>query len=135
MPGFTDYLEDAVLDQWFGNVTPTVPGTLYVGLSSTAPTETGGNITEPSGSGYARAAVPNDATNWPATAGDGTKSNGQVIEFPQATGDWGEVTYFFIATAATAGSVLAFGTLGVAKTIGNGDTASFGQGSLTITLD
>lgn len=134
---FTNYLEDQILDSWFGGklIDTIIPDTLYIGLSTTAPSEAGGNITEPGGFGYARAAVANTAANFPNTGGDGTKSNGATIEFAQATGDWGTVSHFFIADAATGGNVLAFGSLGTPKTIGNGDTASFGQGSLTITLD
>lgn len=131
---FTNYLENALLDEVFGGVNYTPPTTLYIGLSTSAPTEAGG-VTEPTGNGYARASVTNNATNWPATGGDGTKANGTVITFPQASGDWGTVTYFFIADALTAGNILATGSLGVSKTIGSGDTASFGEGSLTITLD
>ena len=32
MAGFTDYLEDKVLDHVFGGTSYTAPGTLYVGL-------------------------------------------------------------------------------------------------------
>ncbi|MFP5109638.1 phage tail fiber protein [Neobacillus sp. C211] len=136
MPGFSTYLENAVLDQWFGGVAATIPGTLYVGLSTTDPLEAGTGITEPpTANGYTRAAVANNTTNWPATGGDGTKANGTAIAFPAATGDWGTVTHFFIATAATGGNILASSTIGTPKTITNGDTASFGAGSLTITLE
>jgi hypothetical protein len=131
---FTNYLESVILDEVFGGVNYTPPATIYVGLSSTAPNETGTGITEPTG-GYARVAVTNNATNWPATGTDGTKSNGTVISFPQATADWGAaVTHFFLSDSLS-GGVLAYGALGVAKTIGTGDTASFGVGSLTISLD
>lgn len=132
---FTNYLEDALLDEVFGGVNYTPPATLYIGLSTTVPTEAGGGITEPAGGGYARAGVTNNATNWPATGGDGVKANGTAVTFPQASADWGTVTHFFISDAATAGNVLASGQLSVSKTIGTGDTASFGAGSLTITLD
>lgn len=136
MPGFSTYLENAVLDQWFGGVAPTIPGTLYVGLSTTDPLEDGSGATEPpTAAGYARAPVTNNATNWPATGGDGTKANGAAIPFPAATGDWGTITHFFIATAATGGNILASSTIGTPKTITNGDTATFGTGSLTITLE
>ena len=133
---FTNYLESALLDEVFGGVNYTPPATLYIGLSSTAPAEGGTGITEPTAASYARVAVTNNLTNWPATGTDGTKSNGTAITFPQAAEDWGpNITHFFIADAATAGNILASGSLSVAKTIGVADTASFGAGSLTITLD
>lgn len=133
---FTNYLEDVILDEVFGGTNYTPPATLYIGLSTQQPAEDGTGIAEPpTANGYSRADVANTGVNWPATGGDGTKSNGTAITFPQASGDWGTVTHFFIADADTAGNILAYGTLGVSKTIGTGDTASFGAGSLTITLD
>ncbi|MED3982400.1 hypothetical protein [Priestia megaterium] len=131
---FTNYLESVILDEVFGGVNYTPPATVYVGLSTTAINDDGTGVTEPTGGGYARVAVANNATNWPATGTDGTKSNGTTITFPQATADWGTVTHFFIADSNT-GGILAYAAIGVSKTIGVGDTASFGVDSLTITLD
>lgn len=135
---FSDYLENVLLDEVFGGADYTPPATLYIGLSTTAigtDLDLAAIAEPPGGAGYARADVVNNAANWPATGGDGTKANGTPITFDQATGDWGTVTHFFIADAVTAGNILAYGVLGTAKTIGNGDTASFGAGALTITLD
>lgn len=132
---FTDYLEDRLLDLQFGNVAYSPTTTLYVGLSSTAINDDGTGVTEPTTGGYARVAVPNDTTNWTDLAGGG-KQNGTVIEFPQATADYGNpITHFFIADTATTGGIIAYNALGTAKTITTGDTASFGIGSLTITLE
>ena len=41
MAGFTDYLEDKVLDHVFGGSAYSAPGTLYVGLFTAAPSDTG----------------------------------------------------------------------------------------------
>ena len=48
MAGFSDYLEDKVLDHGFGGTAYTAPTTLYVALYTVAPTDTGGG-TEVSG--------------------------------------------------------------------------------------
>ena len=53
MAGFSDYLEDKVLDHVFGGNAYTAPSTLYVALYTVAPTDTGGG-TEVSGGSYAR---------------------------------------------------------------------------------
>ena len=53
MAGFSDYLEDKVLDHVFGGTAYTAPTTLYVALYTVAPTDTGGG-TEVSGGAYAR---------------------------------------------------------------------------------
>lgn len=133
---FTNYLENVLLDEVFGGVNYVPPGTLYIGLSTTALNDDGTGATEPPGAaGYARADVPNTAASFPATGGDGTKANDVTISFDPATGDWGTITHFFIADAATAGNILAYSTIGTPKLITNGDTASFGPGSLTITLE
>lgn len=133
MGSFTDFLELELLDHVFGAAAYTAPATLYVGLSTTTITDAGGNITEPSGGAYARVAVTNNATNFPAAAA-GSKSNGTAVNFPTATASWGTVIDFFIADASSGGNILGYGTLTVAKTVGSGDTPSFAIGDLVITL-
>lgn len=134
MAGFFDFLEDKLLDHVFGAVAYTPPATLYIGLSTTTVTDAGGNITEPSGNGYARVAVANNTTNFPNSSG-GAKSNGKPITFPAATGSWGTITDFFIADAATEGNFLTGGALGASQTVAAGETINFAVGALDITLD
>ncbi len=137
MAGFTDKIEQAILNHVFTDPAWTPPTTLYIGLSSTTPTEAGGNITEPSGSGYAR--VSTVAADWDAATGSApaTKANGAVKTFPAATGDWvagANLTYFVLFDASTAGNAVAFGALATPKPILNGDTPSFAAGSLVLKL-
>lgn len=133
---FHDYLEKKLLDHVLGGGDYTRPGTVYVGLSTSAPNDDGSGITEPSGGAYARVAVTNNTTNWPVSTGNpSTKSNGTSVDFPQASGAWGTVTHFFIADASAAGNVLASGALAASKTVGANDTLSFAAGAITVTLD
>lgn len=134
MGSFADYLEDELLDHVFGAASFSAPATLYIGLSTTTITDAGGNITEPSGNGYARVAVTNNATNFPAASG-GAKANGTDIAFPEATGSWGTVIDFFIADASSGGNILAYGTLTASKTVDTNDIVEFQTGDLDITLD
>ena len=134
MGSFGDFLEDELLDHVFGNAAYSAPATLYVGLSTADPTDDGSGIAEPSGGSYARVAVTNNATNWPAASG-GAKANGTAITFPQATGSWGTVTHFMIMDAASDGNMLAHAALDASKTVDSGDTLSFAIGELDITLD
>lgn len=131
--GFTYYLDNKLLDLVFSNTSYTVPSTLYIGLSTTTPTQSGSGFTEPSGNGYARVAVTNNSTNWPA-ASNGAKSNANAITFPQATGSWGTVTHFGVFDASTSGNLLAWGALSQSKSISSGDTPYFAAGSLTLNL-
>lgn len=133
MGSFADFLENELLDHVFGAASYSAPATLYIGLSTTTITDAGGNITEPAGASYARVAVTNNATNFPAASG-GAKANGTAFTFPQATGSWGTVTDFFISDASSGGNILGYGALAVSKAISNGDTAAFAIGELDITL-
>lgn len=133
MAGWSDYLENEVLDHVFGGADYSRPATVYVGLFTAAPNDAGGG-TECTGGSYDRADVTNNATNWPAASG-GAKSNGTAITFVTATGSWGLVTHFGIFDANSGGNLLAWGALTASKTIDSGDTASFAIGELDLTLD
>ncbi len=134
MPGsFPDYLENRVLNHFFGATASTAPATLYLGLSTTTIADDGTNITEPSGNGYARVAVTNNSTNFPAASG-GSKSNGAIFTFPQASGSWGTIIDFFLSDASSAGNLFGYGTFSVAKAISSGDTLSIQIGQLTLTV-
>lgn len=136
---FTNYLDQKLVELVFGDTAYTIPATLYVGLSTTTPTQAGASFTEPSGSGYARVAVTNSTTNFVAAGTQPSTGyeveNGTAITFPAATGSWGTVTYFGIFDASTSGNLLAFGALTASQTISSGDTASFAADALTITLN
>lgn len=136
MAGFSNYLEDELLDHVFGNAAFTAPTTVYVALADTTITDstTGTTISEPSGGSYARVSVTNNKTNFSASSG-GSVQNDTAITFTQATGSWGTVTDFAIIDAASNGNILAYGALTASKAVGSGDTVSFAVGDLTITLD
>lgn len=131
---FANYLEDEILDHIFSAATWTPPETLYVGLSTSTISDAGENITEPSGNGYARVAVTNNATNWPAASG-GAKANGVAIEFPKATGSWGTITDFFISDANSGGNILCYGALTTSQAVSTDNILKFPIGDLDITLD
>jgi hypothetical protein len=111
MPGSkSDFLELELLDHVLGNAAYTAPGTIHVALFTAAPTDAGGG-TEVTGGSYARVAVTNNATNFPAASG-GLKQNGTAITFPQATADWGTIVAFGLFDASTSGNLLYWGWLG-----------------------
>ena len=129
---FSDFLELELLDHVFGAAAYTAPVTLYIALFTAAPTDAGGG-TEVTGGSYARVAVTNNATNFPA-ASAGAKSNGTEIAFTAATADWGTVVALGIFDAASAGNLLAWADLAANKVVNNGDTAKFPVNDLDITL-
>ena len=134
MAGLSDSLELLILNLIFGAVAYTPPATLYVGLSTADPLDSGSGLAEPAGNGYARVAVANNATNWPAAAA-GAKANGTVVTFAAATGAWGTITHFVIFDAATAGNIIISGALAAAQAIVAGNTPSFAIGDIDITID
>ena len=130
---FSNYLENALLNQIFRGTAYSFPGTLYVGLYTVAPSDAGGG-TEVSGNSYARVSVTANTTNW-AESTAGATSNSSAITFPQASGNWGTVVALGILDASTSGNLLAWADLTTSKLIGNGDTPSFASGDLDVTLD
>lgn len=129
----SNYLENALLDHVYGGGNYTRPGTVYIALFTAAPSDSGGG-TEVSGGSYARLAVTNDATNWPAASG-GLKSNGTLFTFVTASASWGTVVAFGIFDASSAGNLLNWGDLTVSKLIDTGDTAKFNIGEIDLTED
>jgi len=130
MAGFSDYLEDKVLNHVFGGTAYTAPGTLYVGLYTAAPSDSGGG-TEVSGGSYARKSMP-------AMTVSGTSpteaTNGAAVEFITATGSWGTVTHVGVFDASSSGNLLAWAALTASKTVSSGDVFRFDAGDLDITL-
>lgn len=110
----TNYLANQFLNELCGRSSVNFGASAYVGLSTTAPTITGTNVTEPSGNGYARVLIGTQstaATYKMAAAANGAITNDQIIYFPEATGNWGTCTHFCIFSAVTGGNLLAYGEL------------------------
>ena len=129
MSGFSDYLEDKVLEHVFGGNAFTAPSTLYVALYTVALSDTGGG-TEVSGGAYARktATFTVSGTN-PTTA-----SNTAAIEYPSATANYGTVVAVGVLDASSGGNLLAYSTLDSSKVVSSGDVFRFNAGDLDITL-
>jgi len=128
MAGFSDYLENALLDHAFAVSAYTPAGTVYAALYTAAPTDAGGG-TECSGTGYARQAISF------AAASTGTVVNDAIVNFGTAGSAWGTVSNFGVFDAASAGNLLAWEALTASKTIGEDDPVSFPVGQLSIALD
>ncbi len=136
MGGWVNSVEMAILDDFTGKTAYTPPPTLYLALSTTVPTESSGNFTEPSNGGYIRPTLT--AATWTAaTGGDpSSTSYGATITFAQATGGWGTVTYFGLYSVKTQGTGLVqhWGTLSTPKAIQTSDTASFATNTMLLKL-
>lgn len=87
--GLTDYGEDKVNDAVFSAAALGAPATFHLALMTAAGNETAGvgGGTEATGGGYARIAVTNNATNFPASSG-GSKTNGAAFTSATSSGAW-----------------------------------------------
>jgi hypothetical protein len=133
--GTSTYLANKILDFILGQSAYTPPATVYAALYSVAPTAAGGG-TEATGSGYARASITNNLTNW-STAASAAKNNAVAITWAAATGDWSSAApqvAVGIHDALSAGNLLYFAGLSVPKIIYNGDTYSIPITQLAFTL-
>lgn len=132
MAGFTNAAEASLLDAVWSVLGS--GGNLWLGLSTTTPTEAGGNVTEPSGNAYARVQI--STSDFAAASGGAptTKANDNDISFPEATGSWGTPTYLTVHNASTAGSVVAFGALSNSQAIVAGNTVTLQTGDVVFRL-
>lgn len=123
------------LNQVMGNLfktkeTPALPSEYYIGLSSTAPNISGGNVTEPlSNSGYKRVKLEN--LSEPA---DGVITNEQAISFDESTANWGTMSHFVIYDALEAGNPLMYDTLSTPRNVEAATIVTIKANSLTLTL-
>ena|SRR3990167_6825504 len=129
----SDYLANKIMDHMLGGGDYTRPATVYVALFTVTPGEAGGG-TEVTGGSYARVAVTNNATNFPASLYQG-KSNATTITFPTATADWGTIVGTALFDASTAGNMLFWSALNASKVVSNGDVFRFQDDDLVFTED
>lgn len=145
MAAMSDYLENKLIDQIFRAQTYTFPATLYVGLLTSAPSDTGGG-TEVTGGSYARVGVTGSLANWAGTQGagttvassgtTGTTSNNNAITFPTPTANWGVISHVGVYDQTSGGNLLFWAPLAVAKTVNNGDAAPYyAAGAFSVQID
>lgn len=108
--------------------------------------EDGTALVEPSGNGYARAAIASSLAAWAGTQGagtttvstgsSGTTSNNVAVAFADPTGDWNWCGMFILFDAITGGNHLISDSLGNPMNITNGMTnIQFAAGALQYTED
>ncbi len=92
------YLQNAILDHVLGGPDFARPATVYLALFNAG-------LVEVTGGSYARVAVANNPTNFPAAA-SGAKALATDQVFPTSTADWGNVMSMGIYDAASGGNLL-----------------------------
>ena len=141
MSALTDYTEQQFRD-WIsqGSSTATPPDPLYVSLHTADPGEVPDGSTEVGATNYSRQSV--GSSNWTTLApadvsndGHGFE-NGTTVQFDTASSSWGTITHVAIwDTSDTSGNALATAALDSSRSVGDGDQAQFGTGSLSFVID
>lgn len=132
----TTYFKNVIMGNVFRTATGTaLPTTYYIGLSSTAPTLEGGNVTEPSGSGTGYARVQLNSLTPPT---DGVINNSAAISFPESTSDWfpasAPAMYYVIYDAQSGGNLLMYNQLTTSRVIETNTIATIKANSLYLQL-
>lgn len=129
----TTYFLNLTAGNIFGTKTnPAIPAHYYIGLSTTTPTLTGTNVTEPSaGAGYARV----ELTNLSQPSG-GVVTNEQAINFNESTANWGTITHFVIYDSDTVGggNLLMYGALSTPRSVEAATIMTVKQGYLNLSV-
>ena len=133
MPATTTMINN-ILNYNFGSqaYSPALPATMYFGLSTTLVNATGlPSATEPAG--YVRKSFTNNTTNW-NTSTVASLSNKVALVFAETTGDLGTIRSIFIATAASAGTILWYYTLAPAIVVLDNTVLTFAIGTIIVTM-
>jgi len=125
MGSISDYLENELLDHIF-NDAYTSPGSVFIGLSTADPLDTGAGLVEPSGGGYVRKEITFGA------AASRQISQNALVTYPQASGTWGTITHWALFENALIGTVMGSGLLTTAKWVVSGNTPSIASGAVDI---
>lgn len=127
----TTHFLNRVMGNVFGvNTNPGLPSNYYIGLSTSAPNVSGGNVTEPTGGNYARVRL----SSLTASATPGVVTNSTAVSFPESSALWGTMTHFVIFDASTGGNLLMYDTLSASRAVEASTIVTIKANSLTLTL-
>ena len=136
MTDLTDYAENILIEALFRNGSLGRPASWYIGLSTTTPTDAGGNITEPADANYARQPVDTGASSeWSNPAGGSATDNSLAIVWPAADAGFGTVTHVIFYDAITGGNAWFWKNLASSVTVNAGEVFQFPIGDLDVAFD
>ncbi len=126
----THFLNRVMGNLFKTQTSPALPSNYYLGLSTTAPTVSGSNVTEPATSkGYARVQLTSLST-----PSNGVITNTTALSFPESTASWGTITNYVVYDAATNGNLLFYGALSSSRTVETDTILTIKANELSITL-
>lgn len=127
----TTYFLNCIMGNVFNTKTdPALPEKVYLGLSTSAPSIDGQNVSEPLiSAGYQR--VELTSLSVPSS---GVISNDAEVAFPESSASWGVITHFVLYDAPTNGNLLMFNNLSQERSVETATIVMVKQGSLKLTL-
>jgi hypothetical protein len=137
--GGTQFFWNLVLNKFLGAVAGTWPSPIFVGLSSTLPTDastSNWNVTEPSTGSYSRQSITPAGSAWsanPITGGSG--SNAAAVTWTTATAtllSGVNLTDWLIWDASTAGNLHLWADLTTPQPVFSGNPYSMAIGALVV---
>lgn len=135
MSDFVDYTETIIRD-WMsqGSAMPSSPGSVYVALHTSSPSEGSPGSTEVGAGDYSRATTT-AGTDWNTSLNPTQFSNANEVSFGEATSSWGTISHVSLWDSSTDGNCLAAFALDSSKSISSGDEATFPSGDLSFQID
>ena len=136
----TNATANSILNAFFGRTNQiSLAPTCYIGLSTTTPTATGDNFTEPlEANGFSKFLIGNNSQSntllMDAASGGSISNTNNIIFFPEATASWGTITHFGIFTSKTSSIPIMWGALTTPITVPSGYIPIFRAGALTVSL-
>lgn len=128
--GMSDAWKNKALDQAFGGTNYTAETNMKFGYYAADPATGGAEIT---GSGYAKAVIPNSGSSWTAASGGVVVSAASVVLGPATAGNW--TTAFFWALYDNAGTGRIFSAaLPFPRTVINSQSETLLAGRIRPTL-
>ena len=125
--GWFDGLVHDMYDLLFRGAAYTAPAT-FLALSTSTPTDSGPNVTEPSGNNYAREEI----TVWDAVV-SGATENTNLITMNVPSASWGLCTHLAVYSLVTGGDPLFWGDV-TDQTPTTDDTVTIPVGDLDLTI-
>lgn len=117
-----------MLAKLLGGTDFTPETTWYAALMTTAPTDAGGGV-EVSGGSYARVAVANNTTNFPAPGATPEIDTGADIDWGTATANWGTIVAIAFYDASSGGNLGPWGPISVPTLINSGSSFKVTSGN------
>lgn len=135
MTSMTEYLENEVQNWWAnGSSFDAAPSDIYIALHVGDPGEDASQ-NEVSASDYSRKQT--SLTLWSLQSGSGPTivENDSLVEFAEATNDWGSVSHISLWNSSSGGNAYWKGEISQIQNVTSGDKVTFEKRSIKIRLD